>query len=653
VTDAKERRIVWALLALTGVVYLAFNAAFLPRLTNVNFGDVEFTGWSGAMGARVLRGERPFIDFVLPIPPGSFVLLAGLQWLVGKFMLLEELWLDAILQLMMALLGYFIARRFTTRKTALLTALATLITLIELNKECAYDHTAELVAWASIAAGTAALFPRGRARSDRAWLLCGALAGFTFAFKQSTGLGIAVGWAAGLAYLVLAELGSGRRAEASAYRLPAIRYFQGLAIGGAGVWFVLVAVGSTLRAFFQATFLDASGLKGGPGLLAQNLIAYLFADPAYPASLGTVLAVVLVGFAMVKRRGTIHLGDEPKRAEPIATWEIVTIGVATVATFAGGAVRLMKGPPGYSPIYIPLFDTFKQIPLFGPALVALFFVVHLIAIPKSDGDDAPSVDAARAGHALNAVFIAAFACTLLHNTSAPEFRPTYDNNPIVALGFAVIFVVLDRARLRWLSALLLVLVFGSLFGNKYFRAMTATTKVTSSSYLAGMRVNDRGLEVVRAAAHVRSLAGPNDTVLVLPEDLEIESIIGRPRPPLTGAIVFVDQYTRRVVVADMARLDEHLPKVIVIHPRRASEWQRFFRIWSGSSGAERMIWHVLDDVLPAHYRRESSYATSFLWQPGVLDVWVRRDPGDSAAPEEDTAGVRQDVGDTETASGTR
>jgi hypothetical protein len=127
-----------------------------------------------------------------------------------------------------------------------------------------------------------------------------------------------------------------------------------------------------------------------------------------------------------------------------------------------------------------------------------------------------------------------------------------------------------------------------------------------------------------AAARARQLAS-DGTVLVLPEDVQFTALVDRPRPPLLGAIVFVDQYAPRLAEDDIRRLDDNPPKVIVVHPRRPAVWQRFFRIWSGRSGAERVIHHVLADMLPKLYRRDSTFRTTFLYEPGKLDIYVRND----------------------------
>jgi hypothetical protein len=65
--------------------------------------------------------------------------------------------------------------------------------------------------------------------------------------------------------------------------------------------------------------------------------------------------------------------------------------------------------------------------------------------------------------------------------------------------------------------------------------------------------------------------------------------------------------------------------VIVIHPGQRSQWKRLYSTWSEQSGAERVLVHVLDRLLPARYRKDSSFRTIFFWNQGQFEVWVRRD----------------------------
>jgi hypothetical protein len=535
----------------------------------------------------------------------------------------------------MGLVAYRIARPFTSRKNSVLTAIATLATIIQLNKECAYDHTAQLVAWSSIATGISALSSTESSRSERRWLLTGVLSSFTLAFKQSTGIGAIFGWFAAILYMAGIEYWSKQSERGRAWLGPVARYTQGVGIGLGGVWLLLLLLGSTARAFFQATFTDASILKGGTSFLVKNLSVYLFDFPAYPASLAIITGWVLVGTRLGKQRGGLHCGDEITRPSPLGRLDAAVIAVLLAAAF-GSAMWFLRKPP-YPIWWVLEIDRLKQVPAFGLVPATMLFVVHFVPTRERGPEANLGADPERTGHALNAATIAALGCSLMHNTSAPEFRPYYDNNAIIPLTFMVTFVVFDRAKLAWLSALFLALVLGSIFGNKYYRTMRASTKIEEGVHWAGMRAGAGGVEIARAATRAREVTTPGDTVLVLPEDVELTALVGRPRPPLLGAIVFVDQYAPRLAVDDIARLNENLPKVIIIHPRRMTSWQRFFRIWSGKSGAEAVIQHVLSETLPKHYKRDSSFGTTFLFEPSALDLYVRRDDdvknGGSDAPE--------------------
>jgi hypothetical protein len=680
--ERRDRLLAAGLVALALACVLAYEAACLPRLTNAHFGDVEFTGWSGPLGSRLLRGDRPYVDFVLPIPPGSFLLLAAIEKAWGRPLLLHELWLNAAAQLWMGVLAYFIARTVTSRRTATFVSIATLLTVIQLNKECAYDHTAQAVAWASLLAGMRALFAPETSRSLRYWLGSGALAGFTLLFKQSTGIGAILAWPCALAYLSLVEVISGQAREARVFRMPLVRYLQGVGLGLAGVWGFLVLLGSTFRAFFQAVFLDGSVLKGGFKFLLQNLWVYLVEFPAYPASLALIAGLVMIGSRWVRLEGpTLHVGDEPSRRARFSAWEVPCLALSLLAGSATAVWFLVKGSGGYPAPWILHFDRLKFAPPISLVSACTLFVAHLVRTVPPGAPGAPPAAAAsarrglrsgappaaaasarrdlrpsgpalaslgaverlenggtddsgaassesdpvRTGHRLNAAFIAALVCSLLHNTSAPEFRPFYDNNAVIPLALLSLFVVLERARLRPLAVLYVMALVLSVGGNKYFRATTATTRIDPALHWAGMQVNEHGREIVKVATRVRELTASTDTVLVVPEDVQMAALIGRPRPPLVGAIVFVDQYAPRLAEDDIARLDENLPKVIVVHPREVMGWQKFFRIWSGKSGAERVIHHVLSKLLPTKYELDSSYPTMFLWEGATLDVYVRKD----------------------------
>jgi hypothetical protein len=620
---SRDIRVAHALIGLTAAAFVLFCVQMVPRLTNVHFQDVEFTGWSGPLGSRILHGDRPYVDFVLPIPPGSFVLLALLEKLCGRPLLLQELGLNAAMHLAMGSIAYAMARTISSPKVALFTAIATLGTVVQLNKECAYDHTAQVVAWASVAAGMQALAAGDAVKRARLWIFTGALASFTLAFKQSTAIGSVLGWVLAFGYLAYSDARGGRGGAVRARRDEFVLYLRGVAFGLAGVWLLLLVLGSTARAFFQATFVDGSILKGGPKFLLRNLTSYLLDYPSYAAPLAGIATFVYLGHRVAVRCGSLRIADEGRRASPFHRWEIVTIAAVVVGAFGGGFLLLALDVRPYPPTLIAQIDRLKMLPPMTLVTLAALFVAELFPGGQASGGGYVA-DWDAAGRRLNAGVLAAFASSLMHNTSAPEFRPFYDNNAVIPLAFLSLFIVLERADLRVVAAALLALFLISMGGNKFFRAMTARVPIGTNGHWAWMRLNERGFTMAIAAARARQLAGPKGTVLVLPEDVQLQALVDRPRPPLVGAIVFVDQYAPRLAADDVARLDDHPPDVVIVHPRRPSEWQRFFRIWSGQSGAERVLRHVLFDMLPRMYRRDLTLKTTFAYEPAKLDVYVRR-----------------------------
>jgi hypothetical protein len=164
-----------------------------------------------------------------------------------------------------------------------------------------------------------------------------------------------------------------------------------------------------------------------------------------------------------------------------------------------------------------------------------------------------------------------------------------------------------------------------LFGGRLDRAIAARRSIGPAGHWGGMKVSERGRELALLARHVQTLTAPGDSVLVLPEDLALARLIDRPRPPLRGAIVFVDQYARHLAADDIRALAAHPPKVIVVHPSEMHLWVQLFRVWSGDSGAQQLLEYVQKELLPARYRLESKRRTRFIWNDATLEVWLRVD----------------------------
>ncbi len=609
-----SRRVELALGALLAVTFGAFAALAIPRLTNNAFGDYEFSGWSGAVAEELARGRVPYVDFVLPIPPGSFVVLAWIQKLSGRVLIINELRLIAACQVVMAGLAYVLARPFTSRQNAWLVAFATLVTLLHGLKECAYDHTAELVAWSSIVLGALAMVSRNDRRSSVAWFGCGALASFTFAFKQSTASGIVFGWLLAFGYLGLFAFRGAPRARLGR---SVIAWTIGGALGLSALWGMLLAYGSSFGAYFQAVFRDGSSLKGGSFALAGNLVRYLFGGATFPSSMVITLLLAVVLVRVLTRPGALSL-PEP-RGSGLTLRAGLAVGVPVVVVFGVAILLLATRVRGFPESVHQLGDSLSIVPGLGLLFACVYFAARLRS--RSPTEEAqPDRE-----HALNAIFLAALLTSLAHNLSAPEFRPFYDPNPLIPVAFLFLFGALDRASLPKMKIAVFALALAALFSPKLDRALFAQLSMGREGYWAGMLANENAVPLVRASERIRQLTSAQDSVLVLPEDLEFRALIGRPRPAIKGAVLFVDQYATRLADADLTYLEHNLPKVVVVRPSDRRMWILFFAVWTSRGGAQRIIERFLDEWLPSQYVKDSTFPTRFDSKMVSLEIWVRRD----------------------------
>src|SRR6185436_15640520 len=99
------------------------------------------------------------------------------------------------------------------------------------------------------------------------------------------------------------------------------------------------------------------------------------------------------------------------------------------------------------------------------------------------------------------------------------FYPFYYNEPSIPIALLCLYVATERSGLRLATPLMLVAALLPIFGTKFNRALSDDTPVDRGQW-AGLRVNYRGLEVLKAAARAQDLAGETGTVLVVPEDVE-------------------------------------------------------------------------------------------------------------------------------------
>lgn len=604
------------MLAAFSVSLAIFATVYVPRLANPLWSDVEFTGWVSPIAHRMVEGQRIYRDFTLPIPPASFALLALVQSALGRFALLDELWVCALGQMVMLAAAWFIVRALSSERNATLVVLVTSPMLIATPKEIAYDQTALAVAWVSLALLTQGLLARDAARRWKWLAATGLMSGLVLAFKSSTGMGAIGG--AGLA-LAASSWMAWRRSGRDAWRAVArdwVAMMAGVAVGGVLTVLLVVAVGGSVGEFYRVVFVDGPVLKGGRGQVLINLLSYTILQTPTHVSL---LSAAVVGWVLVRvlgKRGALEVSaDASERRERGVPGVLFVLGAGgwTVLMF-GLATLLLAGNASSIPVLLRVGAGFgSAIPMLGLLFLVLLLVVNARA---SEGG------ADRRG-AFAAVAIAAGFVSLAHNLSDPTHRPFYDNNPIIPLAAFSLLLAFDQARLRGLKAITVGLMTMVLFGGKFERYLDARYPVGPEGFWQGLRVSSNGQTLLRAAARIRDLAGPRGTVLMLPEDPMFEALVGRPRPKLQGAIVFVDQFPERLLESDLSALEHSPPDVVVLHPRDVTAWHTVYSIWNVKCAAARLQNEFTSRVLEPRYRRDSSFETWMFRGPGFMDVYTR------------------------------
>ncbi len=593
---------------------------YVPRLANPLWSDNEFTGWVSPIAHRMVQGQQIYRDFTLPIPPASFALMALVQKLSGRFVLLDELWLCTICQMLMLPIGYALVRPFTTARNASLATMASVPVLIAAPKEIAYDHTALLVAWASLA-----LFLRGLliepGRRRATWLVAaGFTASCTLAFKSSTGVGAVVGIATGM--LVIGWIGWRREGRSALREIVRDGAFLagGGAIGGAATLLFVIAIGGDVAEFLEVVFVEGPALKGGRAQAILNLLSYTIIQTPVHVSFFTALLVAYLIVRLMSHDKALQVPaetpscDRSERGIPGLVFAVPMI--LAVVTVFGLATLLLAGNANRVPFALQVGAGFGAA---GP-MIGLFFLLLLIVanFARAAGPrDRRAVFAA--------VALAAGMLSLMHNLSDPKHRPLYDNNPIIPLVIVALLIVFDQARTRVLKYTAVVLMLMAVFGGKYQRYLSARYPVEDPGYWSGLRVTENGKTLVRAAKRARELAGPDGTVLVLPEDPMFEALIGRPRPDLQGAIVFVDQFPAHALDADLTALHADPPTVLILHPESEVGWNSVYKIWSIDSPAARLQNDFVGKHRQTTYELDSTYPTWLFDGAVKMVLLVRRD----------------------------
>lgn len=231
-----------------------------------------------------------------------------------------------------------------------------------------------------------------------------------------------------------------------------------------------------------------------------------------------------------------------------------------------------------------------------------------------------------------------FPAAVLHALSARDFRWVYDNNPLIGIAFAALIFAcsesLSRLQLKEefprqamaiTAGILLAAGMWSCLAPQLRFAAKCTETWPEVPYLNGalMKPESSGLRKLARMVRTGTPAPESDTVLMLPEDPNVMSWFERRRPPVSSSILFVDQYWDRYVDADFERIKNDPPRIIVIGPRKFTQYFNAFFSWDDTRGIDRLIERVERELLPGAYRKIQSQKIEFRGGSDTMDVYLR------------------------------
>ena len=110
---------------------------------------------------------------------------------------------------------------------------------------------------------------------------------------------------------------------------------------------------------------------------------------------------------------------------------------------------------------------------------------------------------------------------------------------------------------------------------------------------------------------------------MLPEDPNFQECWPNPRPAVSCAIIYADQYWKRYVNQDYQILSEKPPKVIIIGPEK--NWRAYSRLRNDSKAVELLVDQLENELLPKRYHLEFQQTIPFGKALDTMAVYVRND----------------------------
>ncbi len=591
--------------------------------------DYEFTGWVAPIANRLIDGVRLHSDHRhSPMPPLPVLLTHALSG--GHATWYTESLTIVVAQALLVLVMYVGLARSLPRPIPLVASMLSIPLYFALPKTISHDAIVQvLVALAAVTAVAVASRRGATAEGGRAgaWrrtaglAFCAFLVALALLAKQSTGAGLAVGVA-----LMLALVGPppwrDRLARSALFAMLTAAMFLLLCLA-IGPWV-------DIRGMIRDVFLIGSEPKGGSRQVLRNLRIYaveVFAQ-AVPF---LISGICFAGLAQRARGGPKAAPTSPIGPFPFAfgggmAWAVSLVAIATPvallalcwesdswSTWVRGEAAIHSRTLLWAALLALILASFRGRPFSG-------------AFPEGRPSDG-----------LVALLLVLFPAAVFHSLSVPYFRWFYDNNPLISVALAglvyALFAMLPGegprrpGGLRATAALAGVFVLsGVIWGGLLLRigsCRECTEEWPEVAHLKGARMRKSADGMRALVARVRRLApDPKaDSVLLPPNDPNVEAWFERPRPELSSSILFADQYWDRYVEGDFEALVRSPPRVIVIGPRDFSPG--FQLNWNGGLGCSRLINLVTSKLLPGRYTAQPAQTIIYQGRFDSMDIYVR------------------------------
>src|ERR1700722_8283835 len=621
------------------LMLLALGWVIVPAHVTSIWMDCEFTDWITPIANRLHDGARLYADGMhSPMPPIPFVLLRvlhpeGAIWI-------QESFLNYFFECASVLLLFFVFGRKVGPGLAFAACMGTIPVFLTFGKTILYDSMSHFLVVVCAFCCATLVESFTTANNAPAWkklrwpALLGVALGLLLLTKQSTGVGATAGICLALAFLPAT--------------LPFKYRCRNIVVVGLVSAATVVVASLAMSRYMsfsgmvQDVFLAGSEPKGGNRRIFNNFVRYGF-------SVSKIMAVAAVVFgvisAVIRRKWNwralaadwetgLNCSPDAKamtaRVQSRAMLLAILTGVACAL-----AIYFLPEKSGLGAVISSVAAA--QVKSFilnlglaaGLSLAAVVIIRSLIRRPGR-----------LSSHPLAPYVMIFFFAALFHNLSITAFRWVSDSNAFIALAQVFILGILmgslktgdgGRPRCAVIGTALFVVCIAFMWAGFFNqlklvqRCMVAWPEIP---HLAGakMRPECERLRQLVKVVQAQADKSRHDTVLMLPDDPNVEAWIDRDRPAVSSSILFTDQYWDRYVDADFASLKAHPPKVIIIGPR--DFWRKFSQIWHWrkEEGVIRLIDRVQNELLPANYDLYDAHQITFGNGEEILDVYVRRAP---------------------------